>query len=176
MEGRVLKWVCAIGLGWLVRDRFTMVEVGSVAPDYAAVDIEGNPVRLADLRGEVVLLNVWATWCPPCLEEMPSMQRLYEDLGPQGLRIVAVSVDAPLGRRDWSGNPGGNVAAFANELDLTFPIWLDPDAGIMRTYTVGRVPETFVIDRHGYIVRKVIGGTEWDAPAYRDLFLRLLEG
>jgi cytochrome c biogenesis protein CcmG, thiol:disulfide interchange protein DsbE len=163
-----------IGMGWLVRDRLTMVEVGTAAPDYVATDLQGNPVRLADYRGEVVLLNIWATWCPPCREEMPSMQRLHEELGPRGLHVIAVSVDAPVGRLDRSGNPGGDVAGFVQELGLTFPVWLDPQGGIQRTFTSPRVPESFVIDRHGMIVKKVIGSTEWDSEAHRDLFLRLL--
>jgi cytochrome c biogenesis protein CcmG, thiol:disulfide interchange protein DsbE len=175
--GVVLALILAlIGAGWLVRDRLTMVEVGSVAPDYVARDLDGNQVRVADLRGEVILLNIWATWCAPCREEMPSMQRLHEDLGPRGLQVVAVSIDAPLGQRDRSGYQGGDVAAFAKELDLTFPIWLDPEGRIQRTYTTTGVPESFVIDRDGVIIRKVIGATEWDSDAHRELFLRLLEG
>src|SRR5690554_4912180 len=112
--------VLLVGVGWLVRDQFAPVEVGSVAPDYAAVDLEGNAVRLSDFDGEVVLLNIWATWCPPCREEMPSMQRLYEAAGPKGLRMVAVSIDRPLGRLDASGNRGGDVRAFVEETGLTF--------------------------------------------------------
>src|SRR5262245_28209804 len=130
----------AIGLGWVMRDRFQMVEVGSVAPDVYATDLEGSPVRLADLAGEVVLLNIWATWCAPCREEMPSMQRLYEKLGPAGLRIVAVSVDAPQGRVDRYGYAGGDVGAFARELDLAFTIWHEPTGRIQRTYWATGVP------------------------------------
>jgi len=165
-----------VGFGWTVRDRFLPVEVGTTAPDFAARDLEGNPVRIADLRGHVVLLNIWATWCPPCLEEMPSMQRLHEEFGDRGLHIVAVSIDAPLGRVDVGGRPGGNVEAFAQEMGLTFPLWLDPAGDIQRVYRTTGVPESFVIDRQGAIVKKVIGATEWDSEANRDLIARLLEG
>ncbi|MBW3575021.1 MAG: TlpA family protein disulfide reductase, partial [Actinobacteria bacterium] len=96
--GILVTWV--VGLGWLVRDRFLPVEVGTSAPTFAARDLSGAPVSLESLRGEVVLLNIWATWCPPCREEMPSMQRLQEKLGPEGLRIVAVSIDAESGGTD----------------------------------------------------------------------------
>ena len=89
--------VLLIGGGWLLRDKFAPVEVGTAAPDFVAQDLEGNPVSLSDLRGEVVLLNIWATWCAPCREEMPAMQRLYEELGDDGLHIVAVSIDARMG-------------------------------------------------------------------------------
>jgi cytochrome c biogenesis protein CcmG, thiol:disulfide interchange protein DsbE len=168
--------VLLIGIGWTVRDRFLPVEVGSVAPDFAAHDLDGNPVRLADLRGEVVLLNIWATWCPPCREEMPSMQRLHEEFGSRGLQIVAVSIDAARGRFDRAGRLGGDVEGFAREMRLTFPLWLDPAGDIQRVYRATGVPESFVIDRDGMIVKKVIGATEWDSDANRELFERLLEG
>ena len=163
-----------IGLGWFVRDRFLPVEVGTAAPNFTAQDMAGRPVALTDLRGEVVLLNIWATWCPPCREEMPSMQRLYERLGPEGLKIVAVSIDAAPGALDSGGRPGGNVEAFAREMGLTFGIWRDPSGDIQRTYRTTGVPESFVIDRSGTIIKKVIGATEWDSPANVDLIRRLL--
>jgi len=177
MVGIILGLVLLlIGFGWTVRDRFLPVEVGTAAPDFQARDLEGNPVRLADLRGEVVLLNIWATWCPPCREEMPSMQRLHEEFKGQGFHVVAVSIDAPIGRVDLGGQPGGDVAAFAREMQLTFPLWLDPAGDIQRIYRTTGVPESFVIDRQGMIVRKVIGATEWDSDANRELIARLLEG
>jgi cytochrome c biogenesis protein CcmG, thiol:disulfide interchange protein DsbE len=166
--------VALMGAAWTVRDRFLPVEVGTRAPDFAASDLDGNPVRFADLRGEVVLLNIWATWCPPCREEMPSMQRLYDELGPQGLRIVAVSVDAPLGTLSAGGRAGGNVAAFSREYGLDFQIWHDPSGEVQRTYRTTGLPESFVIDRRGVIQQKVIGATEWDEGAAPELIRRLL--
>jgi thiol-disulfide isomerase/thioredoxin len=160
--------------GWTVRDRFLPVEVGTAAPDLVAADLDGRPVSLAELRGEVVLLNVWATWCPPCREEMPSMQRLAEQLGPEGLRIVAVSIDAASGKRDAGGREGGDVRAFADEYGLTFDIWRDPEGRVQQIYRTTGVPESFVIDRRGMIVKKVIGATEWDSPANVELIRRLL--
>lgn len=157
-----------------MRDHFAPVGPGSVAPEFMAVDLEGREVSLSDLRGEVVLLNVWATWCPPCRDEMPSMQRLYEQLGPEGLRIVAVSIDAASGLLDRGGRRGGNVRTFVREYGLTFDIWLDPKGEIQRTFQTTGVPESFVIDRRGLIVRKVAGASEWDAEAYVELFRRLL--
>lgn len=172
----LLLLIGLVGVGWLVRDRFLPVEVGTPAPDFAAQNLKGEPVRLQDLRGEVVLLNIWATWCPPCKEEMPSMQRLHERLGDDGLKIVAVSIDAAPGGLDSAGRPGGDVEEFAREMGLTFGIWLDPSADIERIYRTTGVPESFVIDRDGTIVKKVIGATEWDSEANVDLFQRLLEG
>lgn len=163
-----------IGAGWMVRDRFLPVEVGTVAPDFAARDLSGRPVSLRSLRGQVVLVNIWATWCPPCREEMPSMERLYRKVGPEGLKIVAVSVDAASGQVDAGGRPGGDVAAFAREMGLTFDIWHDPSGEIQRIYRTTGVPESFLVDRQGTIIKKVIGATEWDAPDKLDLIRRQL--
>lgn len=163
-----------IGAGWLIRDRFTPVEVGSRAPNFTAVDLQGRPVSLADLRGQVVFLNIWATWCPPCREEMPSMQRLHEELAPEGLRIVAVSIDAARGKTDPSGRAGGDLQVFAEEYGLTFDIWHDPSGEIQRIYRTTGVPESLVINRAGVIVKKVVGATDWDSEASMDMFRRLL--
>jgi peroxiredoxin len=172
--GLVAIIVALVGAGWLVRDRFLPVEVGTAAPAFEARTLAGEPVSIDDLRGEVVLLNIWATWCPPCVEEMPAMQRLYQTLGPEGLKVVAVSIDVAQGATDATGNTGGDVAAFVREFGLTFDIWHDPSGGIQRTYRTTGVPESFVVDRSGTIVKKVIGATEWDSPANIDLFRRLL--
>lgn len=175
ITGALVVLALLIGAGWLVRGRFLPVEVGTRAPNFTAVDLQGRPVSLDDLRGQVVLLNIWATWCLPCREEMPSMQRLHRELGPEGLKIVAVSVDAERGTVSPGGQPGGDVAEFVREMGLTFPIWHDPSGGIQRTYRTTGVPESFVIDRDGTIQKKVIGATEWDHAAHTDLLRRLLE-
>ena len=164
-----------VGAGWLVKDRFQPVEVGTRAPDFTVRDLEGETVSLSDLEGEVVLLNIWATWCPPCREEMPSMERLHRELGAEGLRVVAVSIDAERGSRDSSGREGGNIREFAEEMGLTFDIWHDPSGRIQQTYRTTGVPESFVIDRSGHIVKKDIGGVEWDTDARMELIRRLLE-
>jgi cytochrome c biogenesis protein CcmG, thiol:disulfide interchange protein DsbE len=166
--------VAMVGAAWTVRERFLPVEVGTRAPNFAATDLDGNPVELAALEGEVVLLNIWATWCPPCREEMPSMQRLYDELGPRGLRIVAVSVDAAAGMRGPDGQSGGNVRAFAEEYALGFDIWRDPAGGVQRAYRATGLPESFVIDRYGVIQKKVIGAKEWDEGAGAELIRRLV--
>ena len=163
-----------VGVAWANRDRFLPVEVGTIAPDFPATDMAGRPVTLEDLRGQVVLLNIWATWCAPCREEMPSLERLHRELSDDGLRIVAVSVDAAPGVLDRDGRSGGDVAAFARELGLTFTIWRDPDGGIQRTYRTTGVPETFVVGRDGVIRKKVIGAMEWDHPSQVELIRRLL--
>ena len=103
------------------------------------------------------------------------MQRLYEQLGPEGLRVVAVSSDAPLGWLDAGGRAGGDLAAFAKEMGLTFDIWHDPSGRIQQTYRTTGVPESFVIDRTGHIVKKDMSGVIWDTESRVDLIRRLLE-
>lgn len=142
------------------------VEVGSRAPEFRAADLAtGDTVTLASFRGQVVLLNIWATWCEPCRFEMPSMERLHQELGPQGLEIVAVSID----------EAGPDVVReFQRELALTFRILHDRSRAIERIYQTTGVPESFVLNRDGRIMKKVIGAAEWDSPVNKDLIRRLL--
>ncbi len=162
-------------LAWESRDRFTPVGPGTEAPGFALPDLEGNTVSLEGLRGTVVLVNIWATWCPPCREEMPSMQRLYESLEGQPFEILAVSVDARVGQRDPTGNVGGDVGDFVRSYGLTFPTLLDPSGKIQETYQTTGVPESFLVGKDGVIYRKIAGATVWDSPRYRELIQRLLD-
>ncbi len=144
-----------------------LVGVGSRAPEFQAVDLRsGRPATLADYRSRVVLLNIWATWCQPCRIEMPAMERLARNLAGTNFRIVAVSIDE---------GDSSEVSAFAEELGLTFDILHDRSGIIKRAYQTTGVPESFVIDRHGVIVKKVIGAAEWDAPVNQMLIRRLLD-
>lgn len=156
----------AIGAALLLTPDIARVTPGEDAPDFRAVNVAtGDTVRLRDYEGHVVLLNIWATWCAPCEAEMPSMQRLHEALGDSGLRIVAVSVDR--GSRD-------QILPWLAERGLTFEVLHDHTGRIERIYQTTGVPESFVIDREGVIIRKSIGAEEWDAPASQQLFRRLL--
>jgi cytochrome c-type biogenesis protein len=130
-------------------DAYRPLEVGDAAPEFAARMLDGSHVSLAELRGKVVLLNVWATWCVPCRKEMPALQQLYQDLGDEGLVVLAVSVDAA-GARDA-------VDTFVNERGIGFDIALDPSGGVQETFRTMGVPESFLIDRDGKIVRRWIG-------------------
>lgn len=143
-----------------------LVEPGVAAPNFAARDLAtGDTVTLASDRGKVVLVNIWATWCAPCQEEMPSIQALHDSLGPDGLKILAVSVDKAGDKtvRDW-------VA----ERHLTFDILHDPSGKIAQVYQTTGYPESFIIDRHGVIVKKVWGATQWNDASTIALFRRLL--
>jgi len=134
----------------------------TAAPSPALREVKG----IDDYTGEVVLLNIWATWCGPCRIEMPSMQRLQERLGPKGLRIVAVSVDDP--------GQAGAIRRFAQELGLSFELLHDPTKAIERTYQTTGVPETFLIGRDGTIRRRSIGAEAWDSEANVAQLERLL--
>lgn len=141
------------------------VGVGKRAPNFTVTDLRtGETTTLSRYQGDVVLLNIWATWCLPCEQEMPSMQRLYEEFEGQGLRIVAVSID---------NADGESVLDWAERRNLTFDIWHDQSGRIQRVYRTTGVPENFVIDRNGVIVKKT-WATEWDHPAQKALFRRLL--
>ena len=161
---------------WVGRDRYVAIIAGTEAPTFTAMDLEGAPVSLDDLEGKVVLLNVWATWCPPCRFEMPSMQRLHEAIDDDDFVVLAVSVDAAEpGEADMFGRIAGDVPGYIAENGYTFTVWHDPPGTIQRTYQTTGVPESFVIGRDGLIYKKVAGPTEWDAPEYEEMIRRLLD-
>lgn len=172
----VLVAAAIVTTAWVARDRFTPLGPGSRAPDFSYPDLTGTPVALSDHRGKVVLVNLWATWCPPCREEMPSMERLYQAMEGKPFEILAVSVDAPEGNVDIAGREGGNLAAFARELELTFPILHDPSMRIQTVYQSTGFPESFVVGKDGVIYRKVFGSIEWDTPQMIEFIERLVDG
>ncbi|HET7456981.1 MAG TPA: TlpA disulfide reductase family protein [Gemmatimonadaceae bacterium] len=151
-------------------DELYLVSVGSAAPDFhgATLPERGTPVvkHVADYRGQVVLLNVWATWCAPCRVEMPSIQALHETYGPAGLKVVALSID--------DAGQESAIRAFAKQLGLTFEILHDPSGDVQKVYQTTGVPETFVIGPDGVIRKKVIGAADWNSPANRALVEQLL--
>ena len=152
----------------LLGDQLFLVGVGSKAPDFRAVtlDATSRPKTLADYRGNVVLVNIWATWCAPCRIEMPSIQQLHESYGAKGLKIVAVSIDEP-------GNADA-IREFGKELGLTFEILYDASGAIRNDYQAAGVPETFVLGRDGVIRKKWLGPADWNSPANRALIEQLL--
>lgn len=141
---------------------------GNRAPAYTAADLAtGDSVAIpADYEGAVTLVNIWATWCLPCREEMPSMQELYASYKDDGFRIAAVSID--------DGDPEV-VRRFVREFGLTFDILHDRRTAIQQSYQTTGVPESFLLDREGTIVKRVIGAVNWNSPENRALIERLLE-
>lgn len=175
VAGIVMTVVFGVALAVKLRPQFDLVEVGTAAPAFHGTDLRAErPVTLADYRGKVILLNVWATWCPPCRIEMPSMQRLHEKLAGTDFRIVAVSVDGDAFYAAERAGPS-EIMAFANGMGLGFDIVHDPSGAIRNSYQITGVPESFVIDKGGVIVKKVIGAAEWDGPVNEALIRRLLD-
>ena len=129
-------------------DRPPLPRSGYPAPDFTLETLEGKTVTLSDLHGEVVLINFWATWCPPCRAEMPAIQKVYEEYRDQGFTVLAVN------QRE---NPG-RVVAFMDELGLTFPVPMDRDGRVFERYRVNALPSTFFVDRAGIIQDVTIGG------------------
>ncbi|MEK6710930.1 MAG: TlpA disulfide reductase family protein [Nitrospinota bacterium] len=134
-----------------------IVALGAPAPDFTFPSLAGPPISLSGHRGKVVLVNIWATWCPPCIDELPSLQNLYAKMKEKGapFEILAVDIDA-LGAEP--------VKKFVDRFKLTFPIPLDPRGKIKKLYRTSGVPETFVVDPAGKIVEKVVGPRKWDSP------------
>ena len=142
------------------------IRPGHRAPGFTYKGLDGKMVSLRDYRGKVVFLNIWATWCPPCREEMPSMERLYRILRGESFEILAVSIDA-------SG--AGAVAPFMKKYGLSFPALLDPEGTIQQLYDTTGVPESFIIDKKGIVVKKFIGATDWAAPEVVRFFRGLIQ-
>jgi peroxiredoxin len=144
------------------------VEFGARVPDFKAIDLAtGDSVSLHDrYRGSVTLINVWATWCAPCRVEMPSMEQVYQSLAPYGFKIAAVSID--------EGDPE-DVRAFGRQLGLSFDLLQDRSTRVTELYQTTGVPESFLLDRDGILVKRIIGPHDWNSPVNRALIQRLLD-
>ena len=151
-----------IGLGEVVPEPISR---GSQAPSIEVTALStGAPITLESLRGEVVLLNFWATWCKPCEDEMPAMERLYRQLRAEGFELLAVSVD----------DDTALVEQFRERLDISFPIAMDSGQKAARLYQTTGFPESILIDRKGRVVERYIGPRDWDLGVYADRIRRLL--
>ena len=131
---------------------------GSPAPGFSLPVPGGAEVSLARLRGRVVFVNFWATWCAPCREEAPSLERLYKSLSAEGFELLGISID--------SESDGAVVEAFRREYGLTFPIPVDPHKRVYGAYQASGVPETFLVDREGRVLERFVGPQNWDDPRY----------
>ncbi|HUA00873.1 MAG TPA: TlpA disulfide reductase family protein [Candidatus Aquilonibacter sp.] len=136
---------------------------GRPAEDFSFT-LDGKPTRLSDLRGQVVLVDFWASWCPPCVDEAPSLVALQQQIAPKGGTVLGVSID-------------DDESAYANFLQMyhiDFPTFRDPSKKIETDYGTSMIPETYVIDRNGKIDRKIVGPQDWTSPsmmAYLDSLL-----
>jgi peroxiredoxin len=173
---RALVWAAlALGVGILILFALPSYRqgeasiAGKTADDFALM-IDGKPQRLSDYRGKVVVLNFWASWCPPCLEEAPALNRLQRHIEPLGGTILGVSIDE---------DPAA-YEKFLKDFAIVFPTWRDPNvqdnkSKIELGYGTSLIPETYVIDRHGKIARKLVSAQQWDSPemlAYFDAILK----
>jgi peroxiredoxin len=142
------------------------VERGVAAPAFTLPGLDGSMVSLADYKGKTVLLNIWATWCPPCVAEMPSMEKLYQELKDEDFEILAVSIDVT----------GSSVVAFfMKKHRLSFPALTDTQGTIKNLYQTTGVPESFIIDKDGIIAKKIIGPREWATPDVINYFRNLIQ-
>lgn len=157
------------GTAWARDPVFRAMEVAhadpaSAAPEFSLATPDGKTIRLAHLRGQVVFLNFWATWCPPCRVEMPSMEQLHREFKDQGLAVLAVDIrESPT-----------QVARFMKEFRLSFPALLDTDGEVASRYRVQGIPATALIDHSGRIVGAVVGPRKWSSPEAKALIRSLL--
>ena len=169
--------VLAVSLGWIA---FTAPAGGSItngkipapregflAPEFALQDAQGQTVRLSELRGRPVLVNLWASWCAPCKAEMPAMQKVYEAYAAQGFTILAVNTTFQ--------DTQENAISFAESRMLTFPLLFDVDGSVSQQYQVRAMPTSFFVDQEGIIRRAVFGGPMPEALLRAEID-KLLEG
>jgi peroxiredoxin len=165
----IVAVVVAVAFGYvrLAERKGYALRAGSAAPAFRLPALAGGEVDLAATRGKAVLLNFWATWCPPCVAEMPSLERLHRALGPEGLVVLTVSTD----------EDEAELRRFVARLALTLPVLVDPGGRVAASgYRTTGYPETFVLDREGRLLEHVVGPAEWDSPERLARFRRLLAG
>jgi peroxiredoxin len=149
---------------WSVEEAMRALELvkppaGRAAEDFTVPTLGGQRFRLSDHRGKVVFLNFWATWCPPCREEMPALERLYLGQKDRGFAVVAISLDAS----------SAAVGPYVVQGGFTFPVALDPRMELATSYAVRALPASFIVDPRGVVVAMALGAREWDGPAARAL-------
>jgi thiol-disulfide isomerase/thioredoxin len=157
----------AQGAGPELSHRVTALDPPVGAPAFALNDMDGEPHRLADYEGKVVLVNFWATWCPPCRKEMPSLERLYQQFKDQPFMVLAVN--------QWETDD--HVFSYMGELNVfpEFPILFDSESTISEAYGVRGLPTSVIIDQHGRIRYRAVGGREFDHPEMVKLISELLK-
>lgn len=146
--------------------QFTALAPPVIAPDFTLNDMDDKPHALHDYRGKVVLINFWATWCPPCRKEMPALEALYQKLGSESFAVLAVN--------QWED--ADHVFAYTGDLNVfpTFPILFDPESAISEKYGVKGLPTSFLIDKKGQLVYRAVGGRDFDHAEVERLIRVLL--
>ena len=135
------------------------------APDFILPGLNGELISLSEFKGNVVLVNIWATWCPPCVYEMPSMEKLHQQFKNEKFKILAISIDSQGAKA---------VAPFMKNHNLTFQALIDPAGTIRTSYGINSIPQSFIIDKQGHLLKKIIGPIDWATPEvfrfFRELF------
>ena len=161
--GTYAAWEVQPKLGY----KLTQLPKPIAAPDFTLEDMDEEKHSLKDLHGKVVLLNFWATWCPPCRREMPSMERLYQKFNGENFTVIAIN----------QMEDGDHVFAYTGQLDVdpTFTILFDKDSKVSNSYRVSGLPTTYLIDKQGNIRYRAIGGREFDHPEVEKQILQLMQ-
>lgn len=131
-----------------------VVDPPFVATDFTLTGEDGHRYRLSEMRGKVVVMNFWATWCPPCREEMPSMERLWQKVKEKNIVVLGINV----------GEDADTIFEFNGQYPVSFPLPMDRDGKVIASYPVRGLPTTYIIDPQGRAVRRAVGSREWDDP------------
>jgi peroxiredoxin len=154
----IAKWilvgVAAGGVAWLALRPRGPVKMGERAPGFTLPLLPSGKLSLSQFKGQVVLLNFWATWCPPCVMEAPSLEQFATDMKSQGVTVIGVSVD----------QNGQRLNKFIKLYHLSYPIARDPSFDLAHRYGTYKLPETYIIGRDGHVAEKIIGATNWTDP------------
>lgn len=144
---------------------FQVWQPETAAPEFTLADLEGREVSLKDYRGKIVFLNFWATWCPPCRNEMPSMEKLYQQLDGRAFAMLAVDLQ----------ESSSQVQRFVEDAGFSFSVLLDTSGRTGASYQVSGIPTTYIIDKEGNVLAHTVGGREWNTPEMISLFSDLTE-
>jgi peroxiredoxin len=154
----------ADGLATLKSQGFTVYASPKAAPDFTVKRLDGTEVSLASLKGKVVMVNFWATWCPPCRGEMPDIEKLYAKTKGLPFEILAIS----------SQESSGTVSGFLKSNKYTFPIYLDSSGSVSRKYGISAIPTTYIIDAEGKMVARMVGAYDYDSAAFESAIKALI--
>ena len=152
----------------LWRAGFGVPQQAMDAPGFSAEDMDGKQVSLSSQKGKVILLNLWATWCPPCRAEMPSIERLYQKQKDRNFTILALASPTP------PRETRGKIVDFINDNGYTFPVLIDDSREISYQYGSGSIPTSWIIDADGKVIARFVGGMEWDSDLMLEVFEELI--
>jgi peroxiredoxin len=148
------------------RQEVKIIGVSDKAPEFSLPAVDGKPIGLSGYRGKVVMVHFWATWCPPCVEEMPTLDALYRAMKGKDLEVLAISADE---------DGAGAVTAFMRKNKLTLPVLFDPGGTVASSYGTFRLPETYIVDREGVVRYKEIGARDWSVPESAAIVRNIIE-